>query len=558
MDWFKLAYTLLGGLGIFFYGMKFLSEGLQSAASHWIRRIINALTKNRVVAVLVGLSVTCFVQSSSITTVMVVGFVNAGLMDLAQAIGIIFGANIGTTITGWIISVKVGKYSLLLIGLGVFPLLFSKKEKLNQLGRVLFALGLIFLGLNIMSGAFKPLRTHDGFLEMMQYFSADTYISLMATVLVGCLLTFMIQSSSAMLGITIALASSGSITFQTALALVMGENIGTTITAILASVGANTTAKRAAAAHAFFNVFGVLTLTSFFWVYKDLVENLVGGVSDFTDEDGKKPYIAAHIAAGHTIFNVSNVLLFIPFLKHLERFVKFLIPEKSKKEKKKLKYFGNLNITSPTLGISQARAELLKMSNIVNSTLSSTSEFLKSPTEVNDLSKKVRKYENITDHLQMEIAVFLSRVMEAPMSREESNRVNAILRMSDELESIADYSLSIVIYVERTFSEEYNIDKETKSEIYALMDRTLELFSTSEKYFIESLTIDDNELKPLWDDFNKTADQMKHTHLERVAAGRIDPEASLTLSDIVVSMRRIKNHTVNFVEAYQGGKQTHE
>ena len=157
MDWFKLAYTVLGGLGIFFFGMKMLSEGLQAVASQWIRKAINTLTTNRIMAVMVGLSVTCFVQSSSITTVMVVGFVNAGLMDLGQAIGVVLGANIGTTITGWIISIKIGKYSLLLIGVSIFPILFSKNERLSQFGRVVFALGMVFLGLGLMSGAFKPL-----------------------------------------------------------------------------------------------------------------------------------------------------------------------------------------------------------------------------------------------------------------------------------------------------------------------------------------------------------------------------------------------------------------
>ncbi|MBT7766379.1 MAG: Na/Pi cotransporter family protein, partial [Bdellovibrionales bacterium] len=240
-----MIYTVLGGLGIFFYGMRGMSDAMQAYAGNTIRTIINSLTTHRVLAVLVGLGITTIVQSSSITTVMVVGLVNAGLMQLKQAVGVIFGANIGTTITGWIISIKVGKYGLLLIGAGIFPMLFAKSEKLKQLAKVIFSVGLIFFGLKIMSGAFKPLRTMPEFLDMISYFSAQNYSSYLASILVGCLLTLVVQSSSAMLGITIALASSGVIHFHTAAALVLGENIGTTITALLASVGGNIHAKRA-------------------------------------------------------------------------------------------------------------------------------------------------------------------------------------------------------------------------------------------------------------------------------------------------------------------------
>ena len=257
MDTFKIIYTLLGGLGIFFFGMKQMSDALQQAAGDVITRVINSLTSNRILAVTVGVIVTMIVQSSSVTTVMVVGFVNAGLMQLTQAIGVILGSNIGTTITGWIISIKVGKYGLLFIGLGIFPSLFSKNNKIQNIGRVVFGVGMIFFGLQLMSGAFKPLRTNEEFLNMISYFSGNHYGSYLASILVGCLLTVIVQSSSAMLGITIALSVSGVISFSTAVALVLGENVGTTITALLASVGTSTNAKRAARAHALFNLFGV-------------------------------------------------------------------------------------------------------------------------------------------------------------------------------------------------------------------------------------------------------------------------------------------------------------
>lgn len=553
MDWFKLAYTLLGGLGIFFFGMKSLSEGLQALASQWIRQAINTLTSNRFIAVIVGLFITCFVQSSSITTVMVIGFVNAGLMELSQAIGVIFGANIGTTITGWIISIKVGKYSLLFIGLGIFPFLFAKNERFQQLGKLLFALGMVFLGLTLMGDAFKPLRSNADFLQLMQYFSADNYLSLIATVSIGCLLTFLVQSSSAMLGITIALAMTSSISFQTALALVLGENIGTTITAILASIGANTSAKRASAAHALFNVLGVIVIVSIFWPYKNFIESIVSHSADFIDSDGQKPYIAAHIAAGHTFFNVANVLLFLPFTKVLEKIIVKLIPDKKYKEQKKLEFFGSISITSPVLAISQARAELIKMSHIVKDIFENTNKYLNEQEDQKNF-EHINKYEHITDKIQMEIMIFLGKVMESRLTAEETNRIKSILRMADELESIADYCASIAKYSQRSYKENFKFDEDTKKELLSISQQCFELFE-SLRHKIEILDeLDKNKLMQEWNDFNSAADKLKETHLNRISEGKFPPVANLTLSDIIVSFRRIKNHTVNLAEAYMGEK----
>jgi phosphate:Na+ symporter len=550
LDWFKLGYTLLGGLGIFFFGMKTLSESLQAVASQWIRRIIQTLTTNRCSAVFVGFLVTALIQSSSITTVMVVGFVNAGLMNLGQAIGVIFGANIGTTLTGWIISIKIGNYSLLLLGLGIFPILLSRNEKYGHYGKIVFALGMIFLGLETMSGAFGPLRSHEKFLDTMQIFSASSYPSVMATVMVGCALTFLVQSSSAMLGITMALAVSGAISFPTALALVLGENIGTTITALLASIGANTAAKRAAAAHATFNVLGVLTITMFFDSYRVLVDSVVSGDPDFLNSDGQKLFISGHIAAGHTMFNVVNTILFLPFIRQLEKLVTVLIPEARSKEKKTLELFGTTSTISPALAIEQATAEVIKMTELVDKTLEVTLQYLKGTSDERSLADQVRKYEVITDRIQMEITVFLGKVMEVPLTEIESRQVKSLLRMADELESVADYCQAIVNYANRAYREKFQFDDETKREIYALADHARGLFDNVRVIIQARAKLDLEELRPTWRQFNQAADDLKATHLARMGSGGIPPVASLTLSDILMSLRRIKNHTVNLAEAY--------
>ncbi|MDH4006753.1 MAG: Na/Pi symporter, partial [Desulfuromonadales bacterium] len=285
---FKMGYTAIGGLGVFIIGMKYLSDSLQSLSGGLIRKAISSVTTNRFLAVIVGLVITCFVQSSSITTVMVVGLTNAGLMQLSQAIGVILGANIGTTITGWILAVKVGKYGLLLIAVGVFPMLFSKNDRISATAKVLVALGMIFFGLEIMSGAFKPLRSDEGFMNLMLTLDAQSLLSILGCVAIGCVMTMIIQSSSAMLGITIALALTGAIPLYTAVALVMGENIGTTITAQFAAIGGSVSSRRAAMAHSVFNVLGVVIIVAIFSTYVDMIERFVPGASSFVDADGNR------------------------------------------------------------------------------------------------------------------------------------------------------------------------------------------------------------------------------------------------------------------------------
>ena len=394
--------------------MKLLSEGLQASSGPLIRKIINSLTTNRFIAVGVGLMVTTIVQSSSITTVMVVGFVNAGLMSLTQALGVILGSNIGTTITGWIIAIKIGKYSLLLIGLGFIPLLYARETKFGSWGRTIFALGLVFLGLKTMSGAFKPLRYDPDFLGMMTYFSADSFPSLVATILVGCALTFIVQSSSAMLGITIALASTGAISFQTALALVMGENVGTTVTALLASIPANSMAKRAALGHAVFNILGVIVMTTIFWKYLEFVEWVIDGDADLLDDKGEKPNIAAHIAAGHTIFNVVNTIIFIPLLPLLTKIVSYIIPIKEK-PKKKLTRLGTTETLSPGLALVQIRGELGRMAKLVDGAIEATQGYIADPKQGTEKRKKVEKYEGITDSMHQEVMEYAAGMMQTAL-----------------------------------------------------------------------------------------------------------------------------------------------
>lgn len=544
METFKIIYTVLGGLGIFFYGMKTMSDALQQAASDVITKVINSLTTNRVLAVIVGMIVTMIVQSSSVTTVMVVGFVNAGLMQLTQAIGVIFGSNIGTTITGWIISIKVGKYGLLMIGLGIFPALFSKNGKLQNIGRVLFGIGMVFLGLELMSGAFKPLRTNEQFLEMISYFAGNDYGSFFASILTGCLLTVVIQSSSAMLGITIALATSGVIEFPTAAALVLGENIGTTITALLASVGTTTNAKRAARAHAFFNVFGVLVIFAFLPIYVNFIEWLVPGLADMVAEDGTHPNVAAHIAASHTVFNISASILFLPFLGYLADFVTWLTPEKED-EKKHLVLVGDAQDIVPATAIVQAESEVKKMMDVIERMQSQTLSYLNE--ENADVKAKVSSYEKITDNMQKEVTVFLCKVMERPLSERQSMKSQAIIKMVDELESIADYLERIVIYKSRLSPD---FQGPSDQEYTKFMKAVWEFYQfCADAYLKADDVVKLDQVVQKSEMLRKWADDIRDKHLERIGRGEYDALSALTYSDMVVALRKIRAHAMNLAQA---------
>ncbi len=547
MDTFKIIYTLLGGLGIFFFGMKQMSDALQQAAGDVITKVINSLTTNRVLAVTVGMIVTMIVQSSSVTTVMVVGFVNAGLMQLTQAIGVILGSNIGTTITGWIISIKVGKYGLLFIGLGIFPALFSKNSKVQNIGKVLFGVGMIFMGLNLMSGAFKPLRTDPDFLNMISYFSGDTYQSYFASIITGCLLTIVVQSSSAMLGITIALASTGVIGFGTAAALVLGENIGTTITAILASVGTSTNAKRAARAHAIFNILGVVLIFSILPIYINFIEWLVPGNADLLDADGSKPNIAQHIAASHTFFNVTSTIVFLPFLGQLAKLVTKITPEREGEGKPQLVLVGESADILPATAIVQADSEVKKMKDVLDRMYRVTSEYLK-----DGKSKKLAKvqdYERITDNMQKEVTVFLCKVMEKPMSADQSLHTQAIIKITDEYESIADYLERIVNYKSR-FKDIPSSGK-SMEEYDDFMIQVWEFFQLSTVGIFDLNSHNLDEVYRKSEELRIWADDIRDRHLDRVSKGEYEPLSALTYSDMVVALRKVRAHAMNVAVAIE-------
>ena len=548
---FTMGYTAIGGLGIFILGMKYLSDSLQMLSGSLMRKAISSVTTNRFLAVLVGLFVTTFVQSSSITTVMVVGLTNAGLMQLTQAVGVIMGANIGTTITGWILAVKVGKYGLLLIALGIFPMLFSKNDRISASSKVFVALGLIFFGLEIMSGAFKPLRSDEGFMNLMLTLDAQTLLSILGCVAIGCLMTMVIQSSSAMLGITIALAATGAIPLYTAIALVMGENIGTTITAQFAAIGGSTASRRAAMAHSVFNILGVVIIVAFFSTYVDMIEKFVPGLSNFIDGDGNRPYIAAHIAMGHTFFNVTATLVMLPFLNQLAKLVTKMVPEKAGAEKGTFKYIGAPGTMPVAMGVSMVFEELKRMQGRVHKALRHAGSYLQRDLKGRDrFYRKVTSLEDETDIIQHEITTFTVTMMQAGnASNEQSDRAYSYVRAADELESIADYAASLCSYMKRLDKHELDFSKDGWHDLLNFHREVFAFFTQVCKAFNNE---DASSTRKIYDEakrLNDLADSIRKNHLDRMKAGSCGALPALTFSDMAVALRRIKNHTVNLHEA---------
>ena len=526
-DWFTLAYTVLGGLGIFLFGMKLLSESLQTLASDFIRKLIGWLTNNRVIAMGVGVLLTVIVQSSSVTTVMLVGFINAGLMTLTQAVGVILGANIGTTITGWII------------------------------------------GLSFMSGGFKPLAKTDDFHSLLKWFAADNVFSVLACVGMGCVLTFVVQSSSAMLAITMSLAATGQIDYQTAAALVLGENIGTTITMHLAAIGGTIDAKRASHAHILFNVIGVTVMVIIFPWYVDVVEYIVesvpGPISSLfaTGEVGEAavvgvdPLIMMKIAAGHSLFNISNNLFFLPLLPLLVKIVSITKSEKGKESKKRLKLTGDLGKISPELAMEEAEGELGIMREVVIDAWDEACTYVRGKAEEPARFARIEHLEHVTDNIQMEMTLFITEVMQLPLSADGAKRGYSLIRISDEMESIVDYCENLAKYRARMFRDNMKFSDDALLDFESLLGLTGDFLRASCDFIIENKEADMDDdgvrkLIQLSDAMGVRADQARDAHLARVRSGSCDPLAGLVFSDMVVALRRIKNHTVNLIDARVG------
>ena len=589
--------TLIGSLGVFLFGMKMMSEGLQKVAGERLRSILTAMTKNRFIGLFTGLLITTLIQSSSATTVMVVSFVNAGLLNLAQSISVIMGANIGTTATAWIISLFGFKFSISALTLPIIaisiPFIFSSNNKRKSIGEFLIGFALLFMGLDMLKNSVPDLSQNPDMLAFLNQYTNYGYGSVLIFLLVGTILTIVVQSSSATMAITLIMCTKGWISYELAVAMVLGENIGTTITANIAAIPANVPAKRAAMAHLIFNLFGVIWVLAIFYPFTNLVTWVIEqlGQADpnqlipFLDankdvmpllndknavltpaqEALRQQYLDAQVATSyglslfHTMFNLTNSALLIGLVKVIEKTVTFIIPQKVSEDDFRLTYISTGMLSTSELSILQADKEISVFASR-NIRMFSIAEDLYNITDEEKYGKqyeRIEKYESISDRMEVEIASYLTKVAEGRLSDVGKKDVHAMLRVISEIESIGDGCHNIARTVQRKRNDALEYPKE-------LDDNIKKMFSLVEKALnnMQSILGAPNEERPslikqsldIEKEINDLRNEYKMLNATKVKERAYPYPVSVTYMDIISECEKIGDYILNVVEQYQETK----
>ncbi|NLW59529.1 MAG: Na/Pi cotransporter family protein [Firmicutes bacterium] len=549
----ELIFGVVGGLAIFIYGMDLMSEGLKKVAGERLRKILEAVTKNPLIGVIVGTVVTAVIQSSSATTVMVIGFVNAGLMNLQQAIGVIMGANIGTTITAQIIAFKLDDYAYLIAGLGFALYFFGKKKFARYLGQVIFGFGLLFVGINTMSTVLKPLASNPTSLSLITKVSNTPFWG----VLVGIVITVVVQSSSAVIGVLQSLASQpvvvdgavrALIPLEGAVPILLGSNIGTTITAILASIGANNAAKRSALSHTLFNVLGtvicLLFLTPFILlVYRiSPAPNPAGGIT-------AADVVSRQIANAHTSFNAVNTLIWLPFTNFLARLVTRMLPGEEPIAERKVRFLETHVLNNADIALNLSAKELLRMGKISQEMLADVENYLHTG-EAEDDPNGVQEKEDTLDYLQTEITHYLSTIVSRnTLTERQSNLLAHLMHITGDLERIGDHCTNIKeqeVFLEKdhiTFSEMAVAD------LKKVFDLTNQMFTACLGALEKNSAALAMKVLEMESELDVIEKEARVNHLERLSVGACNPKAAISFNELMRNLERIADHCNNIAEA---------
>ena len=548
-------FSLVGSLALFLFGMKTMSEGLEKFAGDRLRSILAAMTKNRVMGVLTGILITALIQSSSATTVMVVSFVNAGLMTLGQSIGVIMGANIGTTVTAWIISavgfkVNIAAFAIPLLAIGM-PLIFSNKGNRKSIGEFVFGFSFLFMGLAFLQEAATAMNIGDMVASMLSHVPQDSFLTILLFVIVGALVTMIVQASAATMAITLMLFGMNipGFGFEQAAALAMGQNIGTTITAFMASLTANTQARRAALAHMFFNVFGVVVFLIVFYPACDavswFVDSIMGGGNDLFK-----------LSAFHTAFNIINTLLLIGFVRQIEMLVCRVLPMKAQEEDYRLRFISGGLLSTAELSIMEAQKEIHHFAERCQRMFTFVPELMKiqDETEFNKLFSRIGKYENITDSMEMEIAAYLNKVSEGRLSDASKSQIQKMLRQITELESIGDsvYNLGRTLNRHRMHCQDAFTPEQTQH-----MQTMLQLVEGSLDEMMKRIDLTaprTNITKSIniEHEINNYRKQLRNQNLHDVNAGLYSYQLGVFYVDFISECERLADYVMNVVQAGKG------
>ena len=548
-------FSLVGSLALFLFGMKTMSEGLEKFAGDRLRSILAAMTKNRVMGVLTGILITALIQSSSATTVMVVSFVNAGLMTLGQSIGVIMGANIGTTVTAWIISavgfkVNIAAFAIPLLAIGM-PLIFSNKGNRKSIGEFVFGFSFLFMGLAFLQEAATAMNIGDMVASMLSHVPQDSFLTILLFVIVGALVTMIVQASAATMAITLMLFGMNipGFGFEQAAALAMGQNIGTTITAFMASLTANTQARRAALAHMFFNVFGVVAFLIVFYPACDavswFVDSIMGGGNDLFK-----------LSAFHTAFNIINTLLLIGFVRQIEMLVCRVLPMKAQEEDYRLRFISGGLLSTAELSIMEAQKEIHHFAERCQRMFTFVPELMQiqDETEFNKLFSRIGKYENITDSMEMEIAAYLNKVSEGRLSDASKSQIQKMLRQITELESIGDsvYNLGRTLNRHRMHCQDDFTPEQTHH-----MQTMLQLVEGSLDEMMKRIDLTaprTNITKSIniEHEINNYRKQLRNQNLHDVNAGLYSYQLGVFYVDFISECERLADYVMNVVQAGKG------
>lgn len=557
-----IFFKIIGALALLIYGMKGMSEALQKMAGSQLRHILGTMTKNRFTGMLTGMFVTCSVQSSSATTVMTVSFVNAGLLTLAQAISIIMGANIGTTLTAWIMSLGFSfNFTDVVFPAFIIGILLIYTRRHRYIGDFLFGIAFMFFSLAILSetGNEMDLGHNKALLEFFSSFDTNSYITIIVFLLIGTVLTCILQSSAALMAITMVLCSSGVLPIYLGIALVMGENIGTTATANLAALGANAQARRAALAHLVFNVFGVLWVLCVFYPFVDLV-------CSFVNYDPQSPslnpvILSVVLAAFHTSFNVCNTFILIWFIPQIEKLVCWLIKPKANDEEEefRLRYIGgNSILETPELSVLEAQKEIIlfaeriqRMFGFVRELLNTTND-----TAFTKLYTRIEKYESISDNMEIEIAKYLDNVSDAHLSDETKAKIRAMLREISEIESIGDSCYNIARNINRKIKGKEDFTEsqyEHLHQMFELTDDSLTQMNIMLSGRKDKLDV--NRSFNIENEINNYRNQLKSQNINDVNSHEYTYAIGTMYMDIICECEKLGDYVINVVEARMGTKQ---
>lgn len=557
-----IFFKIIGALALLIYGMKGMSEALQKMAGSQLRHILGTMTKNRFTGMLTGMFVTCSVQSSSATTVMTVSFVNAGLLTLAQAISIIMGANIGTTLTAWIMSLGFSfNFTDVVFPAFIIGILLIYTRRHRYIGDFLFGIAFMFFSLAILSetGNEMDLGHNKELLEFFSSFDTGSYVTIIVFLLIGTVLTCILQSSAALMAITMVLCSSGVLPIYLGIALVMGENIGTTATANLAALGANTQARRAALAHLVFNVFGVIWVLCVFYPFVDFV---CGMVNYDPQSHGLNPIkLSVVLAAFHTSFNVCNTFILIWLIPQIEKFVCWLIKPRTNDEEEefRLRYIGGNSIMeTPELSVLEAQKEIILFSERIQRMFGFVRELLNTTNDAafTKLFTRIEKYESISDNMEIEIAKYLDSVSDAHLSDETKAKIRAMLREISEIESIGDSCYNIA----RTINRKLNGKEDFTERQYEHIHQMFELTDDSLTQMNIMLSgrkdkLDINRSFNIENEINNYRNQLKSQNINDVNSHEYTYAIGTMYMDIICECEKLGDYVINVVEARMGTKQ---